>query len=360
MSDSGTQKMLRRYEEMTDTPSFFASYFTARPENLHTSESVEIDIERSGREIAVVVSDIAADGREVEKTLLTNKMWTPPIFKQKATVNAFDMIKRQAGQHPFVAPDYQANVAMQVMKNAAKCEQTIRRSIELMASQVMQTGKLTLKDENGNDKYTLDFKPKASHIVDVGNNWGGGSETPLADLEALAEQLVEDGKEIPDKLAFGKTAWQDFLADSEVQSRLDNRRFDMGQIGRPRRDRNGGQYHGTITVGSFEFELWTYRGRFDDPQTGTSTPYLTDDLVVMSSTNARYDLSFGDIPQIPGAPNNALQFVPNRLSVPGAGMDLIVRAWFSEDGTHLHMTVGSRPLTIPTAIDTIGVLNTRV
>lgn len=359
MSDASTKRMLRRYEDMADVPSFFASYFQTRPENLHTSEAVELDVERNDPDLAIVVSDISADGNQNEHTKYTNKEFIPPIFKERLTVTSFDMQKRQAGQTPFEAPDYRANVVMQTLKAANKMEQKIRRSIEKMAAQVMQTGKITLKNEAGVDKYTMDFSMKSSHIVTVGNDWNGGSATPLPDIEGLAEVCLRDGKHTPNKLAFGRLAWQDFLADTEVQNLLDKRRIDIGQIGRPRGDSNGGMFHGSISVGSYEFELWTYRGWHIDPQSGLATPYLDDDLVVMTSDAARYDLSFGDIPRIPGAPNNALQYVPRRLSAPAAGMDMIVHAWFSEEGTHLNVSVGSRPLTIPVAIDTIGVLNTR-
>jgi hypothetical protein len=42
------------------------------------------------------------------------------------------------------------------------------------------------------------------------------------------------------------------------------------------------------------------------------------------------------------------------MALPGIGMDIITNAWVTQDGTSLMVSASARPLTIPTAIDTIG------
>jgi hypothetical protein len=39
------------------------------------------------------------------------------------------------------------------------------------------------------------------------------------------------------------------------------------------------------------------------------------------------------------------------------GLDFTTNAWFTPDGRHLKVSAGTRPLTIPTAIDTFARLN---
>jgi hypothetical protein len=39
------------------------------------------------------------------------------------------------------------------------------------------------------------------------------------------------------------------------------------------------------------------------------------------------------------------------------GLDLTTNAWFTPDGEHLMVSAGTRPLTIPTAIDTFARLD---
>ena len=51
------------------------------------------------------------------------------------------------------------------------------------------------------------------------------------------------------------------------------------------------------------------------------------------------------------------QFLPPRMSMPDVGMDFTTNAWVTPDGKHLKLSAGTRPLTIPTAIDTYARLN---
>jgi hypothetical protein len=359
MSDAGTRKMLRMYSDRAGAPGFLASKFQSPPENYHSGEEVEIDIRRNGAKVAIVVTDISAPGNKNESTRYVNKTYKPPVYKEEATLSAYDLIKRQAGQLPFTDPDFRANVVETVFRVTGDMEAMIRRGIELQASQVLQTGTLTLKDENGVNRFTLSFSPKATHFPTVANDWNGGSATPLLDLENLAVVVRRDGKRQPGMLSFGRLAWQDFLSDSEVQARLDNTRMNLGRI-EPRRRSEDATFQGMIQLGNYEFEMWTYDGFYEDPQSSSDAPYIVDDNVIMTSPGARLDLTFGAIPVIPGAASQqALQYVPSRLSDGERGIDLSTHAYFSEDGTNLIVRVGARPLCIPTAIDTFGCLNTR-
>jgi hypothetical protein len=109
----------------------------------------------------------------------------------------------------------------------------------------------------------------------------------------------------------------------------------------------------------YEFEMWTYDGTYKDVETGTVTPYVTDDLVIMTSADARLDLSFGTIPTIVNVDTRVLAFVPSSLSLPERGIALTLFAWPNPNGTAINVDIGTRPLTIPVEIDSIGVLNTR-
>jgi len=358
MSDNGTRRMIERYTDDAPASLYLASKFRTPPENFHDSEFVEIDIERDSEDVAVVVKDLSVEGRGNESSIYTNKEWTPPIYKEKATVNAFKLLKRMPGSTAYDSPVYKANALNAVMGEVRKIEKKIQRAIELQASQTLQTGTLTLKNSDGVNMYSLDFQPKSSHIVTVGNDWGGGSETPLADIEALSVVVKRDGKQRPNELTFGRLAWQDFLADSDVQTRLNFRRADLAVVSPSRSERNA-MFQGRITVGNYEFEMFTYDATYDDVETGTSTPYVTDDLVIMTSSESRFDLTYGGIPLIGDPDPMAMQFVPRRISNGGNGIDLFVNAWTAKDRSSITVEVSARPLTIPTAIDTIGVLNTR-
>lgn len=358
MSNAATKKMIRPYIQMAPVAMFLTSFFQARPENYHTSEEVEIDVVRTDEDVAIVITDLSTGARQNLEDLFTNKKMKPPIFDEEISINSFDLIKREAGQNPFEDPNYAANLLRRMFRGMQKVDAKIRRAIELMAAQVLQTGTLTLQDGTGAAKYVLDFKPKATHFPTVTNSWGTANADPLEDCAALAEVIRSDGLSNPDILLMGRNAIAHFLNDDKVQKQLDNRGFNIGAINPEQRP--GGTYYGHIWIGSYKFELWTYNGRYRDSATGESVPYLNDDAVVMLSSQERMDLTFGEIPRIVSPDSRLLPFIPGRFADSATRTDLSTFAWITPDGKQVKGSAGTRPLTIPTAIDTYGCLTTSV
>jgi hypothetical protein len=127
---------------------------------------------------------------------------------------------------------------------------------------------------------------------------------------------------------------------------------------------NGGTYRGTVEIGNYRYDIWTYGGRYKDPQTGNKVQYIADDKVVVRASSGRIDATFGAIPNIGrllGVQNtNLIPELPGRLSNSSGGMDLFTNVWLSNDGEQLFGGVGCRPLLIPTALDTFGCLDTGI
>lgn len=360
MSDSQTKRMLRSYVEQSPAPLFLAGFFESPAENFHTSESIEFDIERSGEEVAVVVQDLSSSGRKNESTLYTNKEFTPPVYKEEASIPAHKLIDRQPGQDPFVSPNYAANAIRKTSSVLRKMQRKITRGVELMASQVLQNGTLTLVDSGGNSLFTMDFSPKTTHFTTTagGVAWSSTSTaTPLSDLETMADTILHDGKAPPFRLVMGKNALRNFLANDGVRNELDNRRMNLGAIGRPEVRGAGGRFHGEVSVGPYTFEIWSYTGFYEDPQTGAATKFVGDDNVIMLG-DGRLDLTFGDVPRIAPPDPRAMPFLPPRISGAEQGIDMHLNTWLEPDGQTLTVSVASRPLTIPTAIDTFGRIDT--
>jgi hypothetical protein len=125
---------------------------------------------------------------------------------------------------------------------------------------------------------------------------------------------------------------------------------------------NGGNFRGVVEIGNYRYDVWTYGGRFKDPQTGNKVQFISPEKVVVRASGGRLDATFGAIPNIGsmlGAQaTNLLPELPGRVSNANGGMDLFTNAWLSQDGEQLFGGVGARPLMIPTAIDTYGCLDT--
>ena len=364
MSGNTTRRMISAYFQEASPTAFFSGMFQTRPENFHSSEEIEIDIVRSEEDVSIVIQDLSTGYRMNSDDLYTNKGFKPPIHKEAIPINAFDLIKRMPGRNPFESPDFRGNVVTKMFSGMRKVERKIRRSIELQASQVMQTGVVTLTDSGGNALYTLDFQPKAAHFPTAGTSWASATlAQKIADLTVLCDAIRGNGLMDPDELAVGSTAWENLLQTTGFLDRLDARRADLGMITPMDRRGNGGIYRGTLELGNYKLDVFTYEGRYTDPQTGASTRYLDDGNIVVKASGGRLDATFGAIPNIGaalGVTGRLIPELPSRMSSAERGMDLFTNVWVSPDGEQLFGGVGARPLMIPTAIDTFGCLTTQL
>jgi hypothetical protein len=358
MSDASTKQMIDMYMEEASAPMFLSGFFLTPPSSFHNSEKVEIDVSRENEDVAVVIQDLTAGARDNESSRYTNKAFVPPVFKEQGTINSYDLIKRQAGANPFESPDFVANAMEEAFVIARKLENKIRRSIEWMAAQLLQTGALSLVDSAGTALYTLDYLPKATHMVTVSTTWAtdGSTGAPLADLASLASVTRRDGKKNPTRLIFGSSAMQRFLANADVQKALDKNGMNLGSMA-PAVRGEGATFQGYVWIGHYRFEMWMYDGFFKHPQTGTLTDYVDTDNVIMMSEGARLLQSYGAIPRLFAPDPQIAAFLPERMSNGQRGLDLTMNAWVTENREHLKISVGTRPLPIPAAIDTFSRLN---
>ena len=352
-----TKRMIAAYIQEAEPTRFFTGMFRSPPENFHNSEEVEIDVLRSDEDVSVVIQDLSSGYRRNSHDEYTNKAFKPPIHKEAAPLNAFDLLGRDAGENPYANEQFQVKGTARAFRIFRKLEKMIRRSIELQASQVLQTGTVTLQDADGNDLYTLDYQPKATHFPDAGTAWGASGATPMTDLASLGNVIRTNGLADPDLLCFGETAWERFISDEDVRQLLDNRRINMGEIRTGERVGSGGIFRGTIEIGNYSYEIWTYAGRYIDPATGDSVQYMDPEKVIVRASSGRLDATFGAIPRFAPPDSRVMPYLPDRIMNGDGRVDLWTNAWLTPDGEQLFVGVGARPLMIPTAIDTFGCIN---
>lgn len=354
MSDASTRFMMKAYSDIAPAPRFLTSLFPT--EVYFDTEEVELDIERDTDDVAIVIQDLSVGTRKNETGKFTNKSFKPPIYNEEFTVTAFDLTKRVPGQNPFQNPDYAANALSRVFSGAKKLHNKVARAIELQAAQVLTTGELILTDDAGIALFSLDFQPKTTHFV-TPTAWAANGSTgaPLTDLEALAAVLRRDGRISPKKLIFGGGAFARFRANTAVNANLAS--LGMQQLitlQKPQLSVDGATFVGYVGVGAYYFEMWIYDAVYKHPQTGVITPFIPDNKVVMVPDSFDMRIAFGSIPRIVPPDPRVQSFIPDTLRGPGYGLSPY--AWLTPDGLHLKVSVGSRPLVIPTAIDAFGAL----
>lgn len=364
MSDLSTKRMIRAYFEEPEPTDFLSNLFVSPAENFHSTETIEFDIVRNNEPVAVVIEGVGTGYRYNSLDKSTNKEFTPPVYKEAVPLNAFELLKREPGVNPFENDAFRGKLIMRMFRATREIERKIRRSIELQASQVMQTGLLDLKDEAGVTRFTADFKPKATHFPTAGIAWNAGGATIAADIESLASVIRTDGKMRPDQLIIGADSYEAFITDADIIQRFDIRRADQGSIAPSMPGTDGGQLRGFVQLGHYQYEIWTYDGQFTDPQTGNALSFVDDAKCIVRAKKGRMDMTFGAIPniraEIGGVGSQLLPELPGRMSSEAGRIDLFTNVWMSDDGEQIFAGVGARPMAIPTAIDTYGAIATGV
>lgn len=358
-TDKFRVNMIELYRESRAPDLFLSQFFDVRPGNISSSEKVTIDVVREDEEISPVVN-ICEGGSWNESTLFTNKEWTPPSIMEKMPFDCSSLLLREPGVDPFSMDgvSFQAQLLSKIVDGLSRLSGKIARNREHQAAQILQTGILNLEGVDGTTFYNVDFKPKATHFANVATVWSNTAANILADLESLAEVIRTDSLMNPDILIMGDDAYNNFIRNAEVQALFDNRRMDVGEIVPFNRSTNGATRKGRVDVASYTFEIWTYSGRGIIPGAGTKTNYVDTNFVIMMSSDGRLDTVFGGVPR-PLAIDARFQGLglPPRISIPGA-IDISPNVYATPDGMSTIMSVTSRPLLIPTAIDTFGRLDT--
>lgn len=349
---------MQLYIQMRRPSGFLTRMFTVKPGNIYNGEKVAIDIRRFGETIAPVITKIVGAGNLNDISQFTTKEFTPPAYGEEFALSIEELLERMAGVDPYTAAyqDYASQLIGKMMTGWMVIDDKIQRAIELQASQVLQTGTLSLPDVEGNASYTLDFKPKATHFPTSSTTWGQTGDTKLSDLASLAKVVRKDGKVDPDELIFGEAAFREFLLDDDVVAQLDNRRMNVGVIN-PRYVDSGATFQGTIWIGNYQFGMYSYPETYED-MAGDVQDYISTGKVVMKSSRTRLDLASARVPRpLPPDPRVA-NFVPGRLSSAETGIDVMPNVYPTPSGEQIMGKLSSRPICIPVQIDGFGCLDT--
>jgi len=111
-----------------------------------------------------------------------------------------------------------------------------------------------------------------------------------------------------------------------------------------------------MAVGQQEFEIWSYDGYYRDPVTKLPVKYVGAQNIIMMSSAGRLDMTFGRVPYF-AAEARAMQFLPSQFGSAEQGLAFEANSYITQDNSALMVEASTRPLPIPTAIDTFGVLD---
>jgi hypothetical protein len=360
MANSFATGWMRLFKQMRQPSNFLQSFFTMKPGNAYNGKKIELDIQRFGEDVAVAMkAGTEANINDVD--LVTTKEFTPPAYGEAVSCDVNDLVERTAGvdQYSDAYNGYAAKLIAKLNTAFQVIRAMITRSVELQASQILQTGTLTLTDRVGGTVYVIDFKPKATHFPTVSTSWSAAGADPLGDLQSLIDVIRSDGQVNANQAIFGAVALKNFLANTDVQANLDNRRVTIGEI-RPRQDNRGATFYGFVWIGAYMVEIWTYAEGYKHAQTGAFTKYVDDDKVILTSSDTRLDYATARVPLPLGPDPRVANIMPGRLMDTSTELDVTPNLYCTPNGKQIMAELESRPLLVPVQIDGFGCLDTEI
>ena len=347
------RQMIELYQEMRPPESFLSGKFLVRPGNISDTEEVTLDIERWDEEISPVT--VVCTGPTFN-TLdqFTTKTFTPPTIDEAMPFSCASLLKRRPGTNEYDATNvqFQAQLVQDILKGMLKLSGKMSRNREWQAAQIFADGKLNLKDEAGNVNYSIDYAPKVSHFTTAGATWQNAGSDVLGDIDEVADVIRDDSKQDADLLIMGETAFEGFMKNTVVLQRFDNRRYEQGGMVAGA-NMGGAKRQGKISIGSYSYEVYTYNGRGIVPGDSTATRYVDKNHCLVQASSGRLDTVYAGVPVPQTVDPRFAGLLPPRVSVPQA-IDVSPHVYCTQNSRETILEMMSRPLLIPTAIDSFG------
>ncbi|MDR1389186.1 MAG: major capsid protein [Treponema sp.] len=339
---------------------FLSSFFRVTPDSFTDAEFAEIDVVRSGEEVAPVVRDLNTGAVTIVDDKFVNHEIPFPVYALRKPALVASLMKRRPGENAYVTEhmNWLGRLARVLVEGFTKMTRMIRYSVELQAAQVLQTGKIILTDEKGNPAYELDLKPKTSHFPMAAVDWGQPGADPYGDVAGVIEVVRDDGQVDVKHAIFDRLSWNNWIRDEFIQENMKQDGLGTGALA-PALLGKGGVHMGHIFIGSYRVELWTYNGRYSDFGGSTVKKYLGDNTVILLPDIEDLDFRrlFGGIPTI--RPNTDFDelFGASKIEVSGE-YDFRPRVFWDENQEAYIGEIKSRPLLWPVSIDRFACLKT--
>ncbi len=363
MSATKRTAFLKKYDELFIHIPFLSTFFVTTPEDIVDAESVEIEIRRGTRKIAPVISNIAQLGGKITKTLYSRKEFFPPTVAVTADFAPGDLIEKAFGetQYETAGKSYLTQLVLKIADKMTEAEKQISRNPEYQASQIFDSGTLTLYDDNGEAAYTIDFLGKATHFATVGTSWSDPAADMDGDIDALARVIKKDSGAAVKNLVFGQTALSNYLKGTNVKAKFDIRRVESGVFD-PTALNPDVDFLGDILIENKKYACWSYEGDYEDPSKASSDilPFVKADKILFlpdaGGANVDFRKVWCRVPTIGGVDPRFADLIPSQMEL--EDRQVTNRVWIDDTADTLNVQVKTRPLCIPVSIDSFGSLDT--
>jgi hypothetical protein len=322
-----THQMNRWVRQLDIDPSAFLTntFFSMAEES--DSEYIYFDRENDLPRITPLVHPMQ-QGRLVEKPGYTTDSFKPAYAKDKRSFDAGDARRRAPGEVPFSQLSASERIERAIQRNLADMNRMLTRREEVMVSEIMRTGTVTVAG-TGFETVVVDFQRDAAlTVADLTGTarWSESTATPVSDLETWASLIQGKNGGVATDVIMANDVWGAIRDNTQVVSALDVRR------GGDSRAELGPLTVGVRNPGRLgDFNIWIYTEQYAD-EDGALQELMPSGTVIMASRNVLGVRHYGMIEDF------ANSFGAQRW---------FVKSWEEEDPSRRIIMGQSAPLPVP-------------
>jgi hypothetical protein len=338
---------------------FLTSFFKVGPESFTDVEEVELDIIRNGEEIAPVVTNLSTGAVAIVEDVFTNKKVPFPVYALEAPVGIDQLMARQPGEDAYQDKiDWYGKLARILVRRFSQMTAMIRRSIEVQAAQILQTGTLDLTDEDGKPAWRFNFNPNPEHFRILATPWSSPNADIAGDIRSLSDTLRNHGQVDIKNLVMDDYSLEDFLNNERIQRDLKMDGLRLGALN-PRIVGKGAKHYGHIHIGSNMYDIWVYSATYNPFGSTETKKYLGDHKVLFLPAWEDVDFRriFGGVPKGPLDGIFDQVIGGQKITIEGE-YDFRTRVYYDVKPNVYTGEVKSRPICMPVSIDRFGCLTT--
>ena len=303
---------------------FFMKTFFSR-QRTHTTEAVEIDIQKTKRRMAGYANPINS-AKVVEREGFVTKTVKPAYLKEKVPLRVKDLLTRQMGDTMYDPVTPAQRAAALIGEDLRMLDSRFVRREEFMCAEALLTGKINIVGDGVSDVVDFGYEP-GEHVVTLSGTscWNAADGDPMKDMDDWRIILNKRSGLLPNVAIVGGKVYWAVINNPKVKERLDNRRVELGTI-KPADLPEGIRYLGTLQPSMLD--IYAYDEWYTDPVDGKDKPLVPEDVVLLGSTQARCEMNYGLI---------------QNLKNPAA-VSRFPSSWIEEDGSAQWLQLESAPL----------------
>jgi hypothetical protein len=312
-----------------DPAAFFLNSFF-RTEQVEESEEIHFDVTDEQPRISPFVSPLKA-GRIVEHEGYTTNTFKPAYIKDKRIWDPDSPIKRVAGEQPLGSLSASERTQRLLAHAVANQNRMLTRREEVMASEILRTGKVTISGE-GFDDAVVDFGRVAALTVADLTGTAKWSDTtgsdPVGDIETWAGLIQDNNGGVARDVIMAPDVWGYFRQNTKVTNLLETRRGSTSRAETGPLAANRVRNPGSIG----DFNIWIYSDVYIN-EAGTAGNMMPSGSVIVINGNDLEGVRHYGMVKDYAASHRASR--------------LFLKSWVEEDPSRRLLLMQSAPLVVP-------------